>query len=172
MQTESLKNEYLKQDLLFFSRYTSRSIVPIIAYKYIMPNKNYVFVGIFNKDKTKVKNILTGEIYPFSFGYARDGLTRYSYLTFEDIHRIYYSLTQRNPVFPSDIYRCLNAQSLYELVNSKSKTISTKKIQKFVKSTNNEIHKTYKQLISQGEQEYMCSKKEKAAEISNSERDF
>lgn len=169
----SERNEYLKDDLLIFSRYTSRNIVPIIAYKYIMPSKNYVFVGVLNKDKTKVKNILTGEVLPFSLGYANLGLTRYSYLTFEDINRIYNSYTSRNPIFPSDIYRCLNMQNLYELVfPQESKTISLKKLKKFVNQTNNEIHKTYKQLVNKGEIEYQNNKKIKEAKMSDKERDF
>ena len=71
------KKAFLKEDLIIFARYLSRRVEPIIAYKFIKPNKQYVFVGIFNKDKTKVKNVLTGEVLKINGIYAWNRLERY-----------------------------------------------------------------------------------------------
>ncbi len=59
------KTAYLKNDLVFFARENDPKVrLYGNPTKLLKKDKNYFFVGIYNNDKTKVKNVLTDEIYP------------------------------------------------------------------------------------------------------------
>lgn len=63
MQENKKRNEYLKNDLWFFIKDNK---IDYLEQKLPVTDYSYCFVGILNKDKTKVKNIITGEIYPYN----------------------------------------------------------------------------------------------------------
>lgn len=162
------KKAFLKEDLIIFARYLSRRVEPIIAYKFIKPNKQYVFVGIFNKDKTKVKNVLTGEVLKINGIYAWNRLERYLIFPAPDFsNRINECFTDEND--NCDIYRglCCNDYIFSPQI------ISIKDIKKFVDETNESIHSTYKQLIKKGELQYKEQQRlSNTAKLTNKERDF
>lgn len=65
------RKKWVKSDIelfsrIHFSKYGSGEVDvtdKFVAKKLVRPNKDYVFFGIYNNDKTKVKDIFTGEIY-------------------------------------------------------------------------------------------------------------
>lgn len=54
-----------KKDLVLFSRINPVCIDVQNIKKFYKRNKGYTFFGIFNEDESLVKNVLTGEIYPY-----------------------------------------------------------------------------------------------------------
>ena len=77
---EEKNKKYLKYDLIIFIK--SHDISNKFTKDDIRINKDYMFVGYENKDQTKVKDVLTGNIYTYNFN--KDGMRHVSVNTIYD----------------------------------------------------------------------------------------
>lgn len=155
---------YNKEHLILFSRENEDYVIwGKNASKYIKEDKNYCFVGLINSDCTKIKNVLTGEVYRF-FGIYKKGKVRINKQTYVSINLGYdyennyigYSSYARikHEKNNCDIY-LLNLSNddkteFNEYAgNSSYGTMDITSIKKLVTSINNSIHNEYKKNIKQ-----------------------
>ena len=159
------RTAYVKSDLVLFSRRTNYETAwDYNAEKVINENMQYFFVGIYNKDKSKVKNVLTGEIFEtnrYSFNevktnnfiYERINLTT-NEITNGLYSSSYYFEFSKNPYL--DISR-LNSEliktsydesPIYTFIKkSPDDTCSLILIRNLVNAINNRIHINYEKGI-------------------------
>ena len=139
-----MKNDteiYLVKDLHVFFKY--RTILGDIK-DFYDTDKNYMFVGIFNKNKTKVKDIITQNVY------SLDGLHRVKEVCIGIVfseYKFYYDNDRKcvmgydgiGNYWPFDKNEYPMVEEFYKKL--KNKLISLSEIKTFVKDFNNYEHK-------------------------------
>lgn len=173
-----MKN-YYQDEILFFVRNNTTETHPINAHRNIKKNKNYIFAGIFNKDKTKIKNILTNEIfscksndYLFSW-YLVHLNEQYIPYTITELREFWLKNNTYNLNNSCDLHRCLDVGCIIDCYFSPdSELISEKDLKKFLNQINNDIHDTYEQLIKQGKEDLKNSQQKDNSYLSKNEREF
>lgn len=189
-QSKQERTEYVKHDLALFCRLNKHETMwDYNAEKLIKKDKQYFFVGIYNYDRTKIKNVITGEIYE-TYGYSSNK-TRINDFIYEEIDLsnlsirrsdnvpFYYLEISNKPFY--DISRigsaCIKDYSeespIYTFImKSSSDVCSTTLIKDFVNAINYRIHNKYKEGIASHNEFISKEKKSKATQLTFKDRDF
>lgn len=189
-ETRQERTEYVKYDLAFFCRLNQDDVTwDFNSKKLIKDDKQYFFVGIYNNDRTKIKNIVTGEIYE-TYGYSSNKTKINNYI-FEEIKLsnaeiersknvpIYYFKVSTKSFY--DISRlsheCIKdysgESSIYTFLNkSPSCVCSISLIKNFVTAINNRIHNSYKNGITSHNELVIKEQKANSTKLTSQDRDF
>ncbi len=152
-----------KKDLVLFSRINPVCIDVNNIKKFYKRNKEYTFFGIFNEDETLVKNVLTGEIYPYHHsikavevcGEVYQMVTpkqiRLQYvpgfnLSHSGDYRVYFDV---HPACDVAFLSSALVESRCPIVSfiKNNGVVTSEKIKKVISYFNNEIHKQYEYII-------------------------
>lgn len=187
LQQTTKRSNYLKEDLFIFSRKCDDDVsLSHNAEKFIKKDKKYCFVGIFNNNKTKVKNVLTGEIYPANFfGVTEVNGVKYQKLLtspqMEYESKNNWFRLKLNNIEKLDFYKlnneiikiyCHSETYLYEFISPFKDVCSLSFIKELVKEINNKIHENYKESIQNHKESLIRDKQLTKSKLTPKERDF
>lgn len=181
------RKKWVKMDIALFSRVHYSKYCPskvdvtdkFVAKKLVRPNKDYAFFGIYNNDKTKVKDIFTGEIYVCGDKdntKCSKGANVFvkSALSYDFINSRLVVDCGKN----SDLYiYSKQPKKYYDKVVSwaasiDKQTLTSVELKKMLKQINLGVHEFYMDSIVDAD-EYLQSKAERASwKVTASERDF
>ena len=167
------KTLFEKENLILFSRINEDCVIwGRNSEKYIKKDKNYCFMGLINNDYTKIKNVLTGEIYKF-WGVYRNGKVRINGQTYVSINLGHdFENTYKNGWHHTRIKSNRDNCDIY-LINvsfedstlfreyafsSTYGTMDIKSIKKLIDGLNNIIDKKYRENINSFNEIYKQSK--------------
>ena len=172
---------YNKEHLILFSRQNDDSVIwSRHAKEYIKKDKNYCFMGLINNDYTKIKNVLTGEVYNF-WGVYRNGKVRINGQNYVSINLGNdFETTYKNGCKHVKIKEKRDNCDIYLLnvsfedtssfddyaFDSFYGTMDIKSIQKLIDNINNVIDKKYRDNIN------ILHQIKKQAKIDKAQRDF
>ena len=189
-QTKQERTEYVKSDLVFFCRLNHDDVTwDFNSQKLIKDDKQYFFVGIYNNDKTKIKNIVTGEIYE-TYGYSSNK-TKINDFIFKEIELSTVTIRRSNnvPMYYLEIsnknfydisrLRCTCIKDYYSessiytfLKKSPNCVCSIALIKDFVTAINYRIHSSYKKGITSHNELVSRENKSNSTKLSSKDRDF
>ena len=189
-QTKQERTEFVKYDLSLFCRLNHDDVTwDYNSQKLIKDDKQYFFVGIYNNDRTKIKNIITGEIYE-TYGYSSNK-TKINDFIFEEINFSYKEITRsknvpmyylevsNKPFYDISRLRCTCIKDYYEessiytfLKKSPNSVCSINLIKNFVTAINNRIHNSYKMGIKSHNELESEIKKSNSTKLTSKDRDF
>lgn len=189
-QSKQERTEYVKYDLALFCRLNKdEAMWDYNAEKLIKNDKQYFFVGIYNNDRTKIKNVITGEVYE-TYGYSSNK-TRINDFIYEKIEfsnkeitrshngPFYYLEVSNKPFY--DISRiistCIKDYSgespIYTFLKKSSNDVcSITLIKDFVSAINNRIHNAYKKGIASHNEFKHKENKANTTKLTLKDRDF
>ena len=157
------KKEYALSDLVLFGRNRDRAVyVEEDVYKNIKNDKFYCFIGIYNNDRTKVKDVITGEEYPVFRTYgclmAQVNDERFSEINTDYIKveentyykaRSFYSLSpndsfRNNDIYHLDTYFFDYGGLTYDFITGSGfATAKYSSLKNWINSLNEHIHDCY-----------------------------
>ena len=181
------RKKYVKSDLVLFVKYEK---FPIDSNEHLpTPDKNttYCFWGIFNNDKTKVKNIFTDEVYllgPFKTIKANNQIFKYindyEIQTMYNIKNSTYSLkTSTSQYSYITLLNNLAINSEYEssalfdfFYASGNQIFDITYLKKFTKEFNNKINKILLEKTKQQENSLKLKNTQSKTILTQKEKDF
>lgn len=131
---------YKKEDVHFFTKYFEKKNITLLdAFR---PENDYIFAGIFNKDKSKVKDIISGKLYTYDkhSNMLFDGNDLFVPFSYAHITGLSKSLTN---IIPNMFYsenmtiQNKNRNSVFILINNNMVTV--KNFKKYHNKPNNSI---------------------------------
>lgn len=156
---EEKNRKYLTKELMIFIK--SKNVKEKFNYSHIDKNKDYLFVGYLNNDMTKVKDVLTGEVYTYGNHSANKNGVEYvrSALKAQYVKSDFYF----EPMGTVAQHTELDYDSVARKIG-KDKEITRSDIQKFVTKTNIAIDKTIKQEIKENTSKEKSSNQSKLSD--------
>lgn len=162
---------YIKEDLVFFTRESCFDVTSkYYANELIKEDKNYCFFGIFNKDKTKVKDILTGKVYNALINRCSEGKGKDKFIVANFSDRQINCEKNCDAYLVNQIEGDMALSQFYDAFTFDS--ISVKHIRTIVKELNEEIHCHYKDAIKKVNIENVEKAKKSKLKLSDNEREF